>query len=170
MQPNPGNLIEMTGIKTPLIGFYDVTDPKPFEPFTKSERCFFSAYEDWEKGDSICISAGQASCQGGGYWVGGVMPAWAEKLAGADGIPRDSFARSLNQREGFKSSDELMCQWLESQKPYQIKNGYVVIGPLRTDRGTRFRSTSSRDRSHRYCHAGTLSSGYSGFYCEQAHV
>lgn len=133
MQPNPGNLIEMTGIKTPLIGFYDVTDPKPFEPFTKSERCFFSAYEDWEKGDSICISAGQASCQGGVYWVGGVMPAWAEKLAGADGIPRDSFARSLNQREGFKSSDELMCLWLESQKPYQIENGYVVIGPLRTD-------------------------------------
>jgi hypothetical protein len=39
----------------------------------------------------------------------------------------------MNQREGFKSSDELMCQWLENLGPYMIENGYVVIGPLKDD-------------------------------------
>ena len=33
MIPNPTNLIEKAGIRTPLIGFYDVSDTKPFEPF-----------------------------------------------------------------------------------------------------------------------------------------
>jgi hypothetical protein len=59
------------------------------------------------------------------------MPAWAAKLAGIDGDPRETFAQSLNQREGFKASDELMCKWLENLKPYLIENGYVVLGPLK---------------------------------------
>ena len=125
MQPNPINLLRISGIKTPLIGFYDIADPKPFEPFSKPKRCYFSCYENWLMGDSICISAGEASCQGGGYWVGDVMPAWAVKSAGTDGDPLESFAKSLNHREGFKSSDELMCQWFENQQPYLIENEYV---------------------------------------------
>ena len=133
MKPDPTKLLEIAGIKTPLIGFYDVSDPKPFEPFAIPKRCFFSAYENWLKGESIFISAGNSSCQGGGYWVGGIMPEWAVKSAGPDLSPRENFAKGLNQREGFKSSDELMCQWLENLKPYMIENGYVVIGPLKDD-------------------------------------
>ena len=131
IRPDPTNLLELAGIKTPLIGFYDVPDPKPFEPFAKPKRCFFSAYENWLKGESICISEGTSSCQGGGYWVGGVVPSWAVKSAGTDCAPRDNFAKSLNQREGFKLSDALMCQWLGNLKPYLIENGYVVIGPIK---------------------------------------
>jgi len=133
MEPDPTILIETAGIKTPLIGFYDVSDTKPFEPFTKPKRCFFSSYEQWFEGESICISKNESSCQGGGYWVGGVTPDWVVKSAGTDSTPREIFAKGLNQREGFKSSDELMCQWLENQKPYLIENGYVVIGPLKDD-------------------------------------
>jgi len=133
MKPDPTELLEMAGIKNPLIGFYDVPDPKPFEPLCKPKRCFFSAYENWLKGESVCISEGTASCQGGGYWVGGVMPSWVVKSAGPDSVPRDIFANGLNQREGFKSSDKLMCQWFENQKPYLIENGYVVIGPLKDE-------------------------------------
>jgi hypothetical protein len=133
MQPNPSDLLQNTGITTPLIGFYDVSDPKSFEPFTRPKRCFFGAYENWQKGESICISVNDASCMGGGYWVGGVMPAWAVKSATQDLSPREAFATGLNGREGFKSSDNLMCQWLENQEPYMIKNGFVVIGPLKND-------------------------------------
>ncbi|MFC2027952.1 DUF169 domain-containing protein [Chloroflexota bacterium] len=133
MRPDPANLLENSGITTPLIGFYDVPDPKPFEPFAKPKRCFFSAYENWLKGESICISEGTSSCQGGGYWVGGITPEWAVKSAGPDILPRDSFAKGLNQREGFKSSDELMCRWFENLKPYMIENGYVVLGPLKDE-------------------------------------
>ncbi|MFC1962108.1 DUF169 domain-containing protein [Chloroflexota bacterium] len=131
MKPDPTNLLKIGSIETPLIGFYDVPDPKPFEPFATPKRCFFSAYENWLKGESILISAGTSSCQGGGYWVGGVMPEWAVKSESPSLSPRDSFAKGLNKREGFKSSDELMCQWLKNLNPYLIENGYVVIGPLR---------------------------------------
>ncbi len=133
MNPDPTKLLAIAGMTTPLIGFYDVPDPKPFEPFVKPKRCFFSAYENWLKGESICISEGTASCQGGGYWVGGIMPEWAVKSAGPDISPREAFAKGLNQREGFKSSDQLMCRWFENLKPYMIENEYVVIGPLKDE-------------------------------------
>ena len=133
MIPDPTKLLEIAGIKTQLIGFYDVSDPKPFEPFAKSERCIFSSYKNWQKGESISISEGNCSCQGGGYWIGGVIPEWIMKSAETDKEPREIFAIGLNQREGFKSSEKLMCRWLENQKPYMIKNGNVMIGPLKDD-------------------------------------
>jgi len=122
MNPDPQELLEIAGIETPLIGFYDVPDIKPFEPFSTPERCFFSSYSDWQMGFSTSITVGESSCRGGGYWMGGV-----------EFTTREDFAHRLNQREGFKSSDRLMCDWLEHLKPYQIKNGHVVIGPLNED-------------------------------------
>jgi hypothetical protein len=122
MKPDPTKLLEIAGIKTPLIGFYDVSDPKPFEPFCTPKRCIFSCYENWAKGESICISEGNCSCRGGGYWIGGV-----------EFTTRDNFAKGLNEREGFKSSHKVMKQWLENLNPYMIENGYVVIGPLKDD-------------------------------------
>ena len=122
MRPDPKDLLEIADIKIPLIGFYDVPDPKPFEPFARPKRCFFSCYENWLKGESICISENDSSCRGGGYWIGGV-----------EFTSRDNFAKLLNEREGFKSSTELMNQWLDNQKPYKIEHGYVVIGPLRDE-------------------------------------
>ncbi|MCB2196462.1 MAG: DUF169 domain-containing protein [Bacteroidetes bacterium] len=137
MNPNPKVLLEIAGIDNPLIGLYDVPDLKPFEPLTKPKHCFFSAYKDWLKGDSICISVVDsnhtASCQGGGYWIGNVLPQWIVKKSSSEDIARENFATGLNQREGFKSSDELMRKWLDNLDPYRIKNKYVVIGPLKED-------------------------------------
>ena len=133
MKPDPSKLLERAGLTTPLIGFYDVSDPKPFEPFAKPERCIFSCYKNWLKGESIIITEGNCSCQGGGYWMGGVMPAWVQKSAQTDTEPLKVFARRLNQREGFKSSDELLFKWFENLKPYWIENQFVVIGPLKED-------------------------------------
>lgn len=133
MNPDPTQLMEIAGIKTPLIGFYDVSDTKAFEPFAIPDRCIFSCYTNWLEGESILLSEGNCTCQGGGYWVGGVMPAWVRKSVEPDSKPLEIFARRLNQREGFKSTDELMYQWLEEQKPYLIENEYVVIGPLKDD-------------------------------------
>jgi len=131
MVPNPEKLLEIAGIENPLIGFYDVPDPEAFEPFTEPERCIFSSYSEWMKGYSIKISSGNSSCQGGGYWVGGKMPEWASKSSGQDLSPLENFAKRLNKREGFKSSDQLMIRWFENLNPYIIKNGYVVIGPIK---------------------------------------
>ena len=131
MKPDPKGLLEIAGITNPLIGFYDVPDPAPFAPFTRPSRCFFSAWEDWLKGYSIVITEGTATCQGGGYWVGGVTPEWALRSGDPGLSPRENFASGLNRREGFKSSDELMCRWLGNLSPYMIKNGHIVIGPLK---------------------------------------
>lgn len=130
--PNPKRLLELSGIETKLIGFYDVNDIKPFEPFTKSQRCFFASYDEWQRGNSTLISESNVSCPGGGYWIGGIMPAWVEKSAG-ELSPIESFARQLNQREGFKSSDEIMCKVFDKLKPYHIRNQYAVIAPFIMD-------------------------------------
>lgn len=122
MTPDPTNLLTIAGIDTPLVGFYDVPDPTSFEPLATPRRCFFSCYQNWLQGESICIAEGTATCRGGGYWIGGVEFA-----------TRSEFARNLNQREGFKASDELMERWLADNLPYQIEHGYVVIGPLRDE-------------------------------------
>ena len=39
MNPDPTNLLAKAGITTPLIGFYDLPDPTPFEPFALPNRC-----------------------------------------------------------------------------------------------------------------------------------
>jgi hypothetical protein len=123
MVPDPTDLLEIAGIETPLIGFYDVPDLQPFEPFARTERCLFSAYENWLRGESIWISEDESSCRGGGYWV-----------AGTAFTSRENLARNLTEREGFKSSTELMKRWLDNQPPYEIEHRYVVIGPLRDEK------------------------------------
>jgi len=137
MNPNPKELLELSGIKTSLIGFYDVPEKEPFAPLIKPMRCVFSAYENWQNGESVCISMEdpnyKATCQGGGYWIGSCLPQWTVKKSNSEQEARENFAKGLNQREGFKSSDEIMHQWLDNLKPYIIKNKYVVIGPLCND-------------------------------------
>ncbi len=68
------------------------------------------------------IARGEATCSSGGNWVGGL-----------GFTTREDFARTLNQREGFKSSDQLMYEWLENQAPHVMENDHVVIGALRAD-------------------------------------
>lgn len=137
MHPNPKELLALSGIETPLIGFYDVPAKEPFEPFVKPSRCLFSAYENWLKGERVCISVEDpnytATCQGGGYWMGSCLPHWAVKKSNSEKEARENFAKGLNQREGFKQTDDLMLQWLNNLKPYMPENKYIIIGPLKED-------------------------------------
>lgn len=137
MSSNPAELLELAGIKTPLIGMYDSPVKEPFEPIIKTKRCLFSAYKNWLIGESICISnedaTHTATCQGGGYWIGNNLPQWAVKKSSSEIEARENFAFGLNQREGFKINDDLMLQWMENLKPYTLENKYVIIGPLKDD-------------------------------------
>jgi len=54
MQPNANNLLNIAGITTPLVGFYDTPDIKPFEPFAKPKHCIFSCYDNWTKFGWCC--------------------------------------------------------------------------------------------------------------------
>jgi hypothetical protein len=137
MIPDPAELLAISGIGIPLIGFYDVPDREPFAPFATPGRCLFSAYSDWLKGRSVCISLEDtdhaATCQGGGYWVGNCLPQWTISKSGSRQEALVNFAKGLNRREGFKSSDELLRNWFENVKPYTLQHTYVVIGPLKDD-------------------------------------
>ena len=119
MLPNSEYLLSCLNLKTPVIGFYDVDDFSAFEPIAKTQRCMFAAYENWQKGESVCLSKGNNACRGGGYWIG------AQEFT-----TRSDFANMLYEREGFKSTVEIMEKWLETQKPYEIKQNYVVISNL----------------------------------------
>ncbi len=120
MKPDPTLLLDIAGINNPPIGFYDVPDPNPFEPFCTPKRCIFACYERWIEGESTVLNEGSCGCRGGAYWIGGVSFA-----------TRREFAKGLNEREGFKSTNELMERWLENQEPYRIEHQCVVIGPMR---------------------------------------
>jgi len=137
MIPDPIELLKLSGIKTPLIGFYDVPVIEQFEPIVKPSRCVFSAYDNWLMGQSVCVSREDpnytATCQGGGYWIGNCLPQWTVKESNSEQEALENFAAGLNQREGFKSSDDIMHEWLHNLKPYILENKYVVIGPLRNE-------------------------------------
>ena len=45
MQPSTETLCEVIGMMPPLIGFYDVPDKEPFEPFATPKNCVFSRSE-----------------------------------------------------------------------------------------------------------------------------
>jgi hypothetical protein len=124
MQPNPTNLIEMAGIESPLIGFYDTPDPSPFEPWVEpapgSRVCIFAFYNRWLKGEMLHITKDNFGCGGAGHWLCDVTMR-----------SREDFVRFLVDEEGLKSSRELMNQWLDRQRPYQQEYAHILIGPLR---------------------------------------
>jgi hypothetical protein len=124
MQPNPTNLIEMAGIESPLIGFYDAPDPSPFEPWVEpapgSRVCVFAFYNRWLKGKMLHITKDNFGCGGAAHWLCNVTMR-----------SREDFVRFLVDEEGLKSSRELMNQWLDRQRPYQQEHAHILIGPLR---------------------------------------
>ena len=122
MLPNSDYLLSALDLDMPPIGFYDVEDTQTFEPVVKPKRCIFGAYENWKNGESVCLSKGNGTCRGGGYWIGN-----------DEFTTRNKFANTLFEREGFKASPEIMEEWLIAQKPYEIKNNYVVISKLKDD-------------------------------------
>lgn len=124
MQPYPETLLAAAGIETPLVGFYDAPDPKPFEPYVSppegSRPCLFAYYRKWLAGEFLRLTEDQAGCGGAGYWV-----------CGQEGRPRKDFVRFLVDDEGLKATHELMNQWLDVSRPYAKEHGSLFVGPLR---------------------------------------
>ena len=102
MKPDHTRLIEIAGIKTPLIGFYDVPDTRPFEPMAILNRCLFSAYENWLRGESVCISVNGPICRGGNYWIGGAEYRTPNELA-IFLTKKEGFALQFSKRLHYQS-------------------------------------------------------------------
>ena len=122
MNSNIENLLNIAGITTPIIGFYDTPDLTPFEPFVESDHCIFSCYKQWMEGASLLISDTNFKCMGAGYW-----------LCGIESQPRDKLVKFLVEKEGLKASPEIMNQWLDNQPPYKKENEYIVISKLKSE-------------------------------------
>jgi len=121
-QPNADKLLRIAGVTMPLIGFYDVPDITPFQPFAKPKHCIFSCFTNWVSGESTVVTEEHFSCMGAGYW-----------LCGVESRSREDMVEFLANKEGLRSSPEIMSQWLDNQKPYKKEHPYIVIGPLKDD-------------------------------------
>lgn len=126
MQPNPARLLDRTGIRTPLIGFYDAPDIAPFEPTVKpksnSRNCTFSFYQQWLAGKTLHLTKEAFGCGGAGRC-----------MFGLETRQRDDFIKFLADEEGLKASHDLMNQWIDFNPSYQPEHPNILIGPLKSD-------------------------------------
>lgn len=121
-QPDFNYFIEKTGIKFPLIGFYDVPDINLFEPLLESKACIFAYFKQWEKGKSLLLTKQQYGCGGAGSWLCDVRTRTKEQ-----------YVKFLADDEGLKANHELMSLWLDYIRPYKQLHPNLVIGPLKAD-------------------------------------
>ncbi len=126
MQPDVTRLLRRAGIKTPLIGFYDAPDIKPFEPITipkpDTRTCTFAFYKQWLNGKMLHLTKENFGCGGAGRCI-----------FGFETRSRKDFIKFLVDEEGLKASPELMNQWIEYNKPYKPEYTNILIGPLKAD-------------------------------------
>lgn len=122
MQPDPKQLLTMTGIDRPPIGFYDAPELAPFEPFTESQRCFFSAFPGWMEGRSVYLARDHFTCGGAGL-----------HLCGVETRSRNDMLEFLVGTEGLKATRDLMNEWLDVNRHYRQTHPFLVIGPLKPD-------------------------------------
>jgi hypothetical protein len=126
MYPDPSTLLEIVGLETPLIGFYDTPDVKPFEPLVQpapgGRRCVFAFYKQWMDGKTLHITQDNYGCGGAGHWLCDVQTR-----------DRDGFISFLVDDEGLKASHDLMSRWLDKQHGYRQEHPNLLIGPLRED-------------------------------------
>ena len=135
MQPDPTKLIEIIGINTPLIGFYDAPDVSKFKPVITPEpdnhMCVFSFYENWLNGETLHITKDNFGCGGASTY-----------LCGNEIIPREMHVQFLVEGEGLKASHDLMNQWFDHNNHYSPQHSNILIGPLREDQYEYLKSIS----------------------------
>jgi len=131
MQPDAKKLMETLGIKTPLIGYYNVPDPQAFGTFAKPGSCIFDSIDRCFHGEYIHVSPDDFKCVGAGYWMCGVQT-----------LPREKFAYMLAEKEGLKCSADLMDRWLDNQPPFKGEHDHIVVGPLKEDQYDHLKSVT----------------------------
>ncbi len=126
MQPDPRRLLDIAGIDTPLVGYYDAPDPTPFRPLVEPEpdtrACVFSFYERWRAGETLHLTPARYGCGGAGRYLCGVTT----------GTPED-MVKFLVDEEGLKASHELMREWLGKRAARRREHEHALLGPLRAD-------------------------------------
>lgn len=124
MKPDPTRLLAAAGIETPLIGFYDAPESAAFAPLVEPAKgtraCVFEFYPQWLKGVTLHLSKDNFGCFGAG-----------RSLCGAATRSDDDLVAFLVEKEGLKTSRELMKAWIRRYPPYQPAHGHTLIGPLR---------------------------------------
>ena len=124
MQPNPKNLLNILGLTTPLIGFYDAPEAEAFSPVVRPVRgnyvCIFAFYKSWLKGETLHLTKDNFGCGGAG-----------RSLLNVESRTREELVKFLVDQEGLKPSHDLMNRWLNRQTTYRQQHPNLFIGPLR---------------------------------------
>ena len=124
MNPDPSALLDIAGIRLPLVGLYDAPEASAFRPLvspSSGERaCVFAFYRQWLEGATLHITRENFGCGGAG-----------RSLCGVTAMPREEFVTFLAEEEGLKASRELMARWIDEARPYVQEHPNILIGPLR---------------------------------------
>ena len=105
------------------VGIYDAPDPTRFAPLVEPKRCVFEHFDDWQRGESIDITAAAKTCLGCAYW-----------MTGTDKFPsREVFVDFLTTKEGLRETPELTESWLNAHPPCHPVHGHILIGPVKPE-------------------------------------
>lgn len=106
-------------LKYPIMGLYDTPNTIPYGDFKKVNTCMFSYFRTITNGNYIQLSKEKFGCPGAGKW-----------LFNIETKTKKQFIDFLIEREGLKSSPEVVSLWFDSVQPYNPKNNYLFYGPL----------------------------------------
>jgi len=127
MVPDPSELIKQIELKIPLIAVYDSDDVEGFRPLVLPDpgrhTCIFFFYENWLRGETLLVTKDNFGCAGAGNYLCDVQTRTREDLV-----------KFLTDGEGLKANCEIMNKWVETRKPYNQENPYLLIGPLRKEK------------------------------------
>ena len=96
-------LTKKAGLKHPVIGLYDTSEPEEFQPLVEPGKgkwaCVFMFFNEWNKGKSLRLTKENYGCGGAGTYLFG------EKTRS-----KKDYINFLYGEEGLKASEKLMAQ------------------------------------------------------------
>ena len=135
MSPDPKELLEVAGIRLPLLGFYDAPDPKPFEPLVSPAKnsglCSFAFFPRWMQGETLHLTREAFGCAGAGH-----------SLCSVEMRSTEDLVKFLVDQEGLKASRELMTEWVTHTTPYRQRHEHILIGPFKSSQYEHLRTVT----------------------------
>lgn len=121
MQPDSSSLKKEIKLQYPEIGFYDAPEMPVFQPFVSTNKCIFSCFSGWLKGETLHLTRDNFGCNTCG-----------RVLTGYNGVSKNQLM-DFQQRSGAKSVQEITNSLLGSRHVYHNEHENIYIGPLKEE-------------------------------------
>lgn len=159
------SLVKKLNLQSPVIATYDLEPDDAFAPLVtaRARVCCFAFYGRWQKGHTLVVEKGNgdfanpdSGCPGMqvAFGLGQEYPTYMKNfLTDGEGAPKG---------EGLKASPDLAQQWIDHTSPPDLKDGAIMLGPLRFDYWEAIRSITFFARPDQLSALITLATYHSG--------